>query len=163
MLAEGDGLLLGPVGAHDDHLGHALGQREGGLERLGQAAADVVPADQPVDHHLDGVLLVAGQLDLVAVGQLDGGPVHPHPGEPLLGEVVEEGAVLPLAAADHRGQDQEAGALLEGQDPVDDLLGALTGHGPAARGAVRLSDAGIEQPEVVVDLGDRAHRRARVA
>ena len=35
--------------------------------------------------------------------------------------------------------------------------------GPAALGAVRLADAGEEQPEVVVDLGDGADRRARVA
>ena len=163
VLAEGDGLLLGAVGVDHHHLGHPFGQRQRRLQRLGQPAADVVPPDQPVDHHLDGVLLVAGQVELGPVGQLDGGPVHPGPGEPLLGQVVEQGAVLALAAPDHRGQHQEPGPLVHGQDPVHDLLGALAGHRPAAVRAVGLADPGVEQPEVVVDLGHRAHRRAGVA
>ncbi len=162
VLAEGDGLLLGAVGVDHHDLGHALGQRQRRLERFGEPPADVVPADQAIDHHLDGVLLVAGHVEVGAVGQLDHGPVHPGPGEPLLGQVAEQGAVLTLATADHGGQDHEAGALVHGQDAVDDLLGALPGHRPAAVGAVGLADPGVEQPEVVVDLGDRAHRGPRV-
>ena len=107
--------------------------------------------------------LVAGQVELGPVGQLDGGPVDPDPGEALLGQVVEQGAVLALAAPDHRGQDQEPGALVHGQDPVDDLLGALAGHRPAADRAVGLADPGVEEPQVVVDLGDRADRGPGVA
>ena len=163
VLAEGDGLLLRAVGTHDHHLGHPFGQRQGGLQRLGQPAADVVPPDQPIDHHLDGVLLVPGQVHLVAIGQLDGGAVHPDPGETLFGQVFEQSAVLALAPPHHRGQHQEAGALVEGQDPVDDLLRALSGHRTAALGAVGLADAGVEQPEVVVHLGDGAHRGAWIA
>ena len=53
-------------------------------------------------------------------------------------------------------------ALLEGQDPVDDLLRGLPLDRRAAGRAVRPAGAGVEQPEVVVDLGDRADRRARV-
>ena len=59
------------VGVDHHDLGRPPGQRQGRLDRLGQALADVVPADQPVDHHLDGVLLVAGQVDLGPLGQLD--------------------------------------------------------------------------------------------
>ncbi len=51
----------------------------------------------------------------------------------------------------------------QGHDGVDDLLHRLLGDLPAALGAVGMADAGEEQPQVVVDLGDGAHGRARVA
>ena len=48
-------------------------------------------------------------------------------------------------------------------DLVDDLLGGLRlDRLPAVR-TVRTADAGEQQPQIVVDLGDRAHRRSRVA
>ena len=69
MLAEGQDLGFGsgggPVGdrrRHQLHLGHTLGQFEGGLERVGQPALDALALHQPVDDHLDCVLLVPGQL-----------------------------------------------------------------------------------------------------
>ena len=50
----------------------------------------------------------------------------------------------------------------QGQHLVDDLLDALALDGVAVR-AVRDADPGEQQPEVVVDLGDGADRRPRVA
>ena len=149
--------------AHHEHLGGPPGQLQGRLDGLREPLAHGGPADQAVDHHLDGVGLVAGQVDLGAVGQLERDPVDPDPGEALLGQVVEEGAVLPLAAPDHGRHDLEAGALGQLEHAVDDLLRGLAGHGPAADRAVRMADAGIQQPEIVVDLGDGPHGRARVA
>ena len=46
---------------------------------------------------------------------------------------------------------------------VDDLLGRLADDRAPADRAVRLADARPQQAQVVVDLGDRADRRARVA
>src|SRR5690606_6298216 len=88
--------------------------------------------------------------------------VDPGSAEALLLQLAEELDVLALAAADDRGQDLEATALLEGQDAVDDLLGSLPLDGGAARGAVRAAGAGVEQAEVVVDLGDGSDGRPRV-
>ncbi len=48
-------------------------------------------------------------------------------------------------------------------DLVDDLLGRLRLDRSPTVMAVRMPDPGPEQPQVVVDLGDRADRRARVA
>ncbi len=168
MLGEGDG-LVGLTGraiaraVHDEHLGRAPRQLERGLDRLGQALADVVAPDEAVDDDLDRVHLVAGQVDLGPLRQLEGHPVDPDPGEALLGQVVEERAVLALAAPHDRGQHLEAGPLGQLEDPVDDLLGRLAGHRPAAGGAMGMPDAGVEQPQVVVDLGDGPDRRAGVA
>ena len=103
MLRERDrlvGLAVGVLGAvHDQHLGRAPGQLERRLDRLGQALADVGPTDEAVDHDLDRVGLVARQGDLAPVRQLERHAVDPHPGEALLGQVVEQRAVLALAPA----------------------------------------------------------------
>ena len=49
------------------------------------------------------------------------------------------------------------------QHLIDDLLRRLAGDPLAADRAVRGARAGVQQPQVVVDLGDRADRRPRVA
>ena len=152
-----------PSFVHHEHLGRAAGQLQGGLDRLGQPLAHVGPADQAVDDDLDGVHLVAGQVDVGPLGELERHAVDPDAGEALLGQVVEEGAVLALAAPHHGGHDLEAGPLGQLEDAVDDLLGGLARHGPPADRAVGMADAGIQKAQVVVDLGDGPDGRAGVA
>ena len=150
------------VPGHDLDLGHALGQPQGGLEGVGEPALDALPADQAVDDHLDGVHLVAGQPVGLGGGQVAHLAVDPGPGVALAGQLGQQALVLALAAPHHRRQDLEPGALGQLEDPVDDLLGRLAlDHRPAQR-AVGDADPGPQQPQVVVDLGDRADRRPGV-
>ena len=88
--------------------------------------------------------------------------VDSHAGEALALEVVEELAVLALAALDHRREHLELGLLGHLEDAVDDLVGGLALDLAAADRAVRNADARVEKPQVVVDLGDGSDRRARV-
>ena len=83
--------------------------------------------------------------------------------EAALEHVGEEVLVLALLAADDRGEDEEARPLRQGQDAADDLLARLGRDRPAALRAVALADAGVEHAQVVVNLGDGADGRARVA
>ena len=82
-------------------------------------------------------------------------------GPPQFGEEV---FVLPLLPADDRCQHQErrTGGYFV-QDPRHDLLAGLSRHGTAAVGAMPLPHPGIKHPQIVVDLGDRADRRPRIA
>ena len=77
-------------------------------------------------------------------------------------QLPEQLEVLALAAPDHRRQHLEPGALVVGHDPVDDLLRGLALDHRTADRAVRTAGTGVEQAQVVVDLGDRADGRARV-
>src|SRR4029079_7427576 len=88
--------------------------------------------------------------------------VDARPAEALLLELAEQLDVLTLAAPDDGCEDLEATTLLEREDPVDDLLRRLPLDRGAARRAVGAAGAGVEQAEVVVDLGDRADGGARV-
>ena len=149
------------AGVDELDLSHPFGQSQRRLQRLGQAAVDALAQDQTIHHHLDGVGLVATQLD--GRPQLIDLVVDHHPGETLLGEVLEQLLVGALAAPHHRGQHLEPGAFGQLQDVVDDLLGGLADQPFAGLGIVGDADAGVEQAEVVVDLGDGADGGARVA
>ena len=159
----GEPLLAGGVlGLEVDEVEHhqPAGEVERGLHRVGEPALGGRLDRQPVDDHLDGVLalLVEGGRAVEGVGLA----VDPGPREALRLQLPEQLDVLALAAADDRGQHLEPGPLVERQDPVDDLLGRLPlDRRPAGR-TVRSAGAGVEQAEVVVDLGDRADGRARV-
>ena len=122
VLAEHDGLGLTVLG-HQLDLGHAFGQPQRRLDRLGEPPLDAILLHQPVDDHLDGVHLVAGQVDVVA--QLVQVAVDDGPGESLLGQVLEQRLVGALAAPHHRRQHLEALAVGQLEDAVDDLLGGL--------------------------------------
>ena len=140
---------------------HAVGQAETRFHRVGDALLGGRPDGEPVDHHLDGMLLLL--LQLRRVGQLVDRAVDTRPGIALGLQIRQQVDVLALAFPDDRGQHLEPGALRHLQDPVDDLLRRLLGDDLAADRAVRMTDARIEQPQVVVDLGDRADRRPGVA
>ena len=83
--------------------------------------------------------------------------------KPSRAELLEHVAELALAVAHDRRVDREARPLGQRQDLLDDLVEALAGDRAAADGAVRPADARVEQAQVVVDLGDGADGRARVA
>ena len=116
---------------------------------------------EPVDDHLDRVLLLLLQRRRLGQGVHDA--VDPGPAEALRLQLAEQLDVLTLAAADDRRQHLEPGALLELEHPVDDLLRGLPADRAPADRAVRPAGPRVEQPQVVVDLGDRADGRARVA
>jgi hypothetical protein len=56
--------------------------------------------------------------------------------------------------ARHGGKNDHTGAVPLFEDRVDDLLHRLRLDGEAAARAVGLADAGVEEPEVIGDLGD---------
>lgn len=70
---------------------------------------------------------------------------------------------LAFAAAHDGSQDHDSISRRELHDTLDDLLGRLLADGFSAVGAVGSTDQGIQSPQVVIDLRDRAHGRAGTA
>ena len=141
----------------DQALRHA-GRR---LDRFRQPPSQVLLHHQSVDHHRDVVLVLLVELELLV--EQTHLAVDLDPGVAVGPELLEELAVLALAAAHHRCHHHEPGAFVEGHQPVGDLLLGLTGDLLPALRAVRLADPRPQQAQVVVNLGHRADRRSRVA
>ena len=98
------------------------------------------------------------------VGELDDLAVDPDAGEALLRAARRAARRTRPSGRARPGRARESGCRsARSHDPVDDLLRALAGDRPPAVRAVRHADAGVEQAEVVVDLGDGADGRAGVA
>src|SRR5262245_56873824 len=115
---------------------------------------------EPVDHDLDRVALVLiERLDLVEVEHL---AVDADAHEALLASCVKDAITLGLPVTYERAQDQDARAIGQGQDLVDDLLHALA-LDLMAVWAARMAGPGKEQAQVVVDLRHGSDSRARVA
>ena len=155
--------LLRPVGHGQDD--EPVGDARRRLDRVGQALAVLLVVGrlghEAVHDDLDRVLLLLVELGrIVEIHHL---PVHAGAEEPLLDHLGHLLLVLALLAGDVGGEHDELAPEREPQSPVHHLLDGLRLDRPAALGAVGLADRGVEEPQVVVDLGDRADRRARVA
>ncbi len=144
-----------------ENRGDSAGKTQRGFDRVGQPLADVGLHDQTIDDHLDRVLLLLVEVDLVA--QFARLAVDPDAREALFLDLLEELGVLALASANHRREQLDARALGQLHHLVDDLFGRLRADLAPAVVAMRLADARVEQAQIIVNLGDRADRRARVA
>ena len=153
---------------HEIQQHHPAGQGQRRLHRVSQPPPGVRLHRQPVHHHLDGVLLVLLQRRKLAglpAGhgvQPDHRAVHPGPRVPLHLQLAEQLGVLALTAPDHRRQHLEPGPLLQLQHPVHDLLRRLPRDRPPAHRAMRPPHPRKQQPQVVIHLRDRTHRRPRI-
>ena len=162
LLGEAAGTLrvvLGEVDPVDDD--QAVGEAERGLHGVGEPLADPLAHDEAVDHDGDVVLeLLLQDRRLLEADLL---PVDDRARVARGAQFLQEVLVLTLAAAHHGGQDLEAGPLGQGADTVDDLLGGLGLDACTADRAVGDTGTGVEEAQVVVDLGDGADGGTRVA
>ncbi len=138
---------------------YALALPEGCLYSLAETGGISV-GTQAVHNKLYVVHLVAVHLHLI--GDLLHLSVDAHLEEAAFGHLLEELAVVPLAAFHQRRQHHDVAAAVFGGDDLQYLILAVFHHGLAADDAVGLADAGVEQTQQVVGVGQRAHRRARV-
>ena len=146
-----------------DELQHhdAVGQVQRSLHRIGQPLLGGRLDRQPVDDDLDVVLLLL--LQRRRVGERIHHPVDPDPAVALRVQLVEQVDELALAGAHHRREHLKAQALVHCEHLVDDLLRGLPGDALTTHRAVRRPGARVEQAQIVIDLGDGADRRPRVA
>ena len=126
-----------------------------------ESLAQVRLHHQAVDDDVDLVLELLVEDDLVLEQPLLAVDLDAR--EPVAPKLLEHVAELALAVAHDRRVDGESRAVRQREHLLDDLVEALAGDRTPADRAVRPADTRIQQAEVVVHLGHRAHGRARVA
>ena len=138
-----------------------VGEPQRRLERFREPRRDIGPHHQAVHHHVEVVLELL--VERRGVGDLVELAVDLHPLEAALHVVGELLAVLALAAAHHGREQIEPGALGQRHHPVDHLRNGLAFDRQPGRRRIGHAHARPQQPHVVVDLGDGADGRTRVA
>ena len=149
------------LAVHDVDDDEALRERRRRLDRLREPLPEVRLHHEPVDDDLDRVLELLVEDDLLLEQPLLAVDLHAR--EAVAAELLENVLELALAVARDRRVDREPRPLVEPQHLLDDLVERLSCDRPPADRAVRPADARVQQAQVVVDLRDRADRRARVA
>ena len=147
------------VDAVDDD--EAIGEPQRGFNRVGEALAHALAHHEAVDDDLDRVLEFLLQLRRIL--QSHGLAVDDRARVSVRSELVDEVLVLAFASAHDGREDLETRPLLHGSHAIDDLLGGLGLDARAALGTVGDARARVQEAQVVVNLGDRAHRGSRVA
>ena len=144
-------------------LGHRkpVGELERLFERIREPRGDIRPHHQAIDHHVD----VVGEflVERRHVGDLVELAVDFDALEALLHELGEFLAVLALAAAHHRRQQIKPRAFRQRHDAVDHLRDGLALDRQPGRRRIGHADPRPQEPHVIVDLGDGADGRARIA
>ena len=143
----------------DEH--QPVGQPRGGLDGSLQAFFDAGLDQQPVHYHFDAVVLAFVEREVFA--ERPQHAIHAGAFEALAQELLQVLFILALAAADHRSHHHDAVLGPERQHVVENLLGGLARDFVAANGAMRHADGRVQQPQIVVDLGDGAHGGTRAA
>jgi len=119
----------GSVGEFGD--GEAFGELQRRLEAFGEAGFEALAHHNPVDHHVDVVLVLLverrGGVDVVEFA------VDLDAGEAVFLQLQQFLAILALAAADDGGKQIEAGALGQRHDAVDHLADGLGADRQAGR------------------------------
>ena len=150
------GPSVGELGDDD-----AVGEMQRRLEAIGEPRRQLGTHHDAVHHHVDIVLDVL--VERRHLGDLVEAPVDLHPLEALLLQLGEVFAVLALAPARDRREQIEPRAFGQRQHPVDHLAhGLALDRKPRGR-RIGHTHPGEQEPHIVVDLGDRADGRARVA
>ena len=162
VLRAGEVLRVEEALALDDvDADETFGERRCRLDGLREALTQIMLEHEPIDDDLDRVLELLVEHDLVL--EQPRLTVDFDPREAVAPELLEHVSELALAVAHDRCVDREARSLREREDLLDDLVEALPRDRAPADGAVGPAHPRVEQAEVVVDLGHRADRRARVA
>ena len=146
--------------ADDRRLRETVRQLQRIFQRIVQTPLDAGLYHNAVDDNPDGMLDILVEPDLLIEAVLIS--VHEHAHVACTAGALKDLLVHALPPADHRRDDLELRPLLERHDLVHHLIHRLLRDDAPAVRAVRNADAGIEQPEMIIDLRHGADRGTRV-
>ena len=151
---------LHQLSVYDVHLQKAVRQLQRVLHGIRKSSLNAFLHHKAVDDHLDIVLDILLQLDIL--GHVIEIPVDAQAHIAGLSRPVDNLLVFALSAADHRREDLDPGALRQFHDAVHHLVHRLPCDLSAAVRAMGNADPGVQKSEIVINLRHSPHRRPGV-
>lgn len=102
------------------------------------------------------------QLEFRRIRQIADLPVDTRTDIALRRQIFQRFAVLPLALFHDGRQEHQPFAFRLRQHIIHHLANGLRRQRNIMVRAARFADAGVQKTQIIVDFGDRAHRRARI-
>ena len=128
---------------------------------LGKAFGVLGPHFEAVHHELHAVVDISVQLH--AEGDFAQLAIDAHVDISLLAQVLKQVLVVSLAVLDQWRQDIDASPVVALENQAQDLVDGVFHHLLPREVGIGVGSTCIQQPEVVIYLGRRAHGAARVA
>ncbi len=116
---------------------------------------------EAINHDFNGVILALIEREIVF--EIHQFAIDAGAGEAVLYELLHFFLEFAFAAASDGRHDHDPVIGRERHDTLHDLVGGLAGDGLAAIRAMGHADRGIEQAQIIVNLGDGADGRTRTA
>ena len=151
---------LGVLAIHVGDTRHTMGKVQRCLEGFGKTLLQVTAHLETVNDDLDRVFPV--KLQLGRIIELDDLAVDTCTQKTLCMQFSKQLVVFALALADDGSKQHHARTFRKRKDLVDHLAHGLCLESIAMHGAVWRTGPRKQQPQVIVDFGDGADRRARV-
>jgi len=104
------------------------------LNRIGESPLDSFFHNDPIDHHFDGVLLIAVHRNVI--GHFVHLTVHAYTHKPGTIDFLKHALVFAFPSADNRSKNLEPCAFRKFHCPIHNLIRALTFDGAVAVGAM---------------------------
>ncbi len=136
------------------------GEIQRGFKGFSEAGRQIFAYFEAIDHDFNGVLFL--QLQLRRIGKIAHFAVDTRPDVALRRKIFQRFGMFALTVFHHWRQQHQATALFLGQHIVHHLAHGLRRQRHVMIRTARLADAGEQQTQIVVDLGDGADRRTRV-
>ena len=147
------------IGIFDN--GYAIGNTERDFKTVSQTIAKIVTHDDTINDHINVVLeFLVERRHLV---NLIEGAVHLDALKTFLLQIGKFLAIFALTTADHWREQIKTGAFRQCQHAIDHLGHSLALNREARRWRIGNTDTRPEQAHIVVDFGDSADRRTRIA
>ncbi len=145
---------------HVGNARHALTQPQGGLKGLGEALAQVGPHFEAIDDRFNGVL--AAHIEFGRLIELHNLAVDARAHEAARLQFLDEFGMLALTLCNGGRQQHQGSPFRMLENGIDHLTHGLGGEVDVVIRTARRTGTGVQQAQVVIDLGDRSHRGARV-
>src|SRR5713101_7806844 len=97
--------------------------------------------------------MLAAMIDSGRLFAVIGAPIDAHAHKAAFPDIFPKSVVLLLATTLQRGRHIELGPLRQAHDLVDDFIGGLRADGNVASRAIWLTQPGVQDAQIIVNLG----------